>query len=103
MLQESLDIRYATRMYKNILENVIKVMEDKDLKELDEVVDEELETLCIYTSECKEIISYLDYDIFSEHEQFGLAKSWEQSAYYALHNLCYDYFDIRKDFSAVHH
>lgn len=102
MLGESLDVKYAEELYKDIFDTVVDRVQSEDLNNLQTIVDEELDGLVILRHESKKIVNSLDYDIFSEHETFGLAKSWEQCALYALHDLCYDYFNIVKDIDKVH-
>jgi len=101
MLGEHLDIKYAEELYKDIFDAVIDRVRFENLNDLQVIIDEELDGLIIRRHENKKIVNYLDYDIFSEHETFGLAKSWEQCALYALHDLCYNYFDIVKKIEDV--
>lgn len=55
-----------------------------------------IETKVIYTSECKEICSNLDYDIFHEHDLFGKAENWSQAAYCAIYDLFNEHADLVK-------
>ena len=48
----------------------------------------------IYTSECKEIIDKLNYDIFEDHDVFGKAEDYSQAAFAALYDLLNDDDDV---------
>ena len=48
----------------------------------------------IYTSECKEIIDKLNYDIFEDHNLFGKAEDYSQAAFAALYDLLNDDDDV---------
>ena len=98
MLGQNIDHEYAEELYKEIFKEAIDEIKLNPLLTIDEALAPSLNNYCIYVNDSKDIVNNLDYDVFSEHEVFGLAKSWEQAAYNALSNLCYDYFDITEDY-----
>ena len=98
MLGEHLDIKYAEELYKDIFDSVVDRARSENLNDLQKIIYEELDGLVIRRHESKKIVNGLDYDIFSEqNDDLGVAKSWEQGAYNALHYLCLHKFDIVKD------
>jgi|GEM_PF-6378177 len=85
--------------YLAIMEEVVEICEHnrKDqnkedyLESIWEAIHQVIDGMCIYTQDCKDIISDLDYDIFEEHPDFGRAKSWAQGAYNALYDVVCNY------------
>lgn len=82
----------------NIYELYVEQGRDDLIEVVTEVVHEQIDNSCIYTSDCKQIIQDLDYDIFQDHPAFGRFDSYAQAAYAALYDLFYDMVDWQQDF-----
>jgi hypothetical protein len=52
-----------------------------------------IENKTIYTKDNKEYVFKLNYDVFLEHDVFGLANSWAQAGYCAIYDLLNDHKD----------
>tara|TARA_R110002153_G_scaffold158108_1_gene310142 strand:+ start:149 stop:457 length:309 start_codon:yes stop_codon:yes gene_type:complete len=52
-----------------------------------------IESKTIYTKDNKEYVSKLNYDLFLEHDVFGLANNWKQAGYCAIYDLLNDHED----------
>jgi len=63
-----------------------------DLEDFYSYIHEYIETLVIYTSDAKDYIKNLDYDIFQEHE-LGQANSYEQAAFCAIYDVIMEHED----------
>tara|TARA_R100000781_G_C4035092_1_gene111946 strand:+ start:321 stop:683 length:363 start_codon:yes stop_codon:yes gene_type:complete len=66
---------------------------------IDEYLHQTIDTMCIYTYNCKKFIKILeeqnDFDIFSDDNSFGsIPRNYSEAAYYALYDLVYNEVNI---------
>ena len=74
-------------------ERVLLDLKDYTIESEDDfqaAVSEIIDNMCTYTSDCKDAIHELQYDIFSDDELFGRSNSYEQAAYSAIYHNFYD-------------
>ena len=66
---------------------------------IDNYLHETIDTMCIYTYNCKKFIKILeeqnDFDIFSDDNSFGsIPRNYSEAAFYALYELVHNEVNI---------
>lgn len=82
----------------NIYELCVEQEIDQFIEVVTELLHEQIDNACIYTSDCVEIINDLNYDVFQNHPDFGKFDSYAEAAYAALYDLFWEMVDWKQDF-----
>mgnify|MGYP000011603584 FL=1 len=74
-------------------ERVLLYLKDYFIQDQDDYHDaihEAIDNMCIYTSDNKQAVNELNYDVFQEDALFGKAENWAQAAYAAIYDNFYE-------------
>ena len=74
-------------------ERVLLYLKDYFIQDQDDYHDaihEAIDNMCTYTSDNKQAVNELDYDVFQEDALFGKAENWGQAAYAAIYDNFYE-------------
>lgn len=82
------------KLFQEICDWTIEAMSGRDEDEIYDALYEVIDSMVIYTWDCKKFVFGLQYDLFEEHHIFGKSENWSQSAYCALYDLCTEEFNI---------
>ena len=85
--------------FNKLKENVVDTVDINDgivdESDINTIVSQEIETMCIYDSECKEITQDLNFDVFSDDNVFNdQPRSWNHAGKIALEELWMNEADI---------
>jgi len=74
-------------------ERVLLYLKDYFIQDQDDYHDaihEAIDNMCTYTSDNKQAVDELNYDVFQEDALFGKAENWAQAAYAAIYDNFYE-------------
>ena len=74
-------------------ERVLLYLKDYFIQDQDDYHDaihEAIDNMCTYTSDNKQAVNELNYDVFQEDALFGKAENWAQAAYAAIYDNFYE-------------
>jgi len=74
-------------------ERVLLYLKDYFIQDQDDYHDaihEAIDNMCTYTSDNKQAVDELNYDVFQEDALFGKAENWGQAAYAAIYDNFYE-------------
>src|SRR5210317_116866 len=74
-------------------ERVLLDLKDYHIQDQDDYHDaihETIDNMCTYTSDNKQAVNDLNYDVFAEDQLFGKAENWGQAAYAAIYQNFYN-------------
>jgi hypothetical protein len=74
-------------------ERILLSLKDYTIQDEDDYHDaihEAIDNMCTYTSDNKQAVDDLNYDIFQEDDLFGRAENWGQAAYNAIYHNFYE-------------
>jgi len=80
-------MNYKEEKWYNDIVDRLKENKDMDQDDMHNIMHEEIDSMVIYNSESQRIVDDLNYDVFQEHEIFGIADNISQAAYAALYDL----------------
>ena len=82
-----------THFERLYIERILLDLKDYTIQDQDDYHDaihEIIDNMCTYTSDNKQAVDDLNYDIFEEDPLFGKAENWGQAAYAAIYQNFYD-------------
>jgi len=84
-------------------ERVLLDLKDYHIQDQDDYHDaihEIIDNMCTYTSDNKQAVDDLNYDVFAEDQLFGKAENWAQAAYAAIYDNFYNNGPSFEEFAA---
>ena len=84
-------------------ERVLLYLKDYFIQDQDDYHDaihEAIVNMCTYTSDNKQAVDELNYDVFQEDDLFGRPRSYEEAAYNAIYHNFYDHGPSFEEYAA---
>ena len=92
-----------THFERLYIERILLDLKDYTIQDQDDYHDaihEVIDNMCTYTSDNKQAVDDLNYDIFEEDPLFGKAENWGQAAYAAIYQNFYEYGPSFEEYAA---
>lgn len=84
-------------------ERILLDLKDYTIQDQDDYHDaihEVIDNMCTYTSDNKQAVDELDYDVFQEDDLFGKARNYNEAAYAAIYQNFYEHGPSFEEYAA---